>query len=430
MVHDAAIPAGIEPVYTAAERQGIYYSAAMWTPDLLELLALDLQISGRDSLAQIPGRALLDAWCETLAVFRDPGSAERQTLDPVLPRLCQLSPAGLEAGLESVLGGVDRDSASKLQRQADGWTSENSRSPLVILSLAANLPALAVQPLLPALLLRCPVILKSPSSEPLFAPAFVNALTERLPALKPALAAITWKGGDISLEAPLFSVADRILAYGDAETVADLESRAPERVFAYGPKTSLALMSDQAEPTIVAAGLARDIALFDQRGCLSIQAVFTTDDPNPLARGIAVELDRLAERWPPGPIDPVAAAGVQQVRMEAALRGLTVADTPLRTGTVVIEPEARFQPGPGLRTVRIHPLASMEQLPEILMDWSGQLQGAALAGDSAWQLCPRLTELGISHFAAPGELQTPDATWHNGGVHPFTALTGDELRDD
>ena len=111
------------------------------------------------------------------------------------------------------------------------------------------------------------------------------------------------------------------------------------------------------------------------------------------------------------------------MRSEAALRGLHVSDIPLAAGTVVIEPETRFQPSPGLRTVRIHPVEDLSDLPEILMDWSGQLQGAALAGEAAWRLRPGLADLGISHFALPGCLQTPDASWHNGGVHPFAALT-------
>ena len=118
------------------------------------------------------------------------------------------------------------------------------------------------------------------------------------------------------------------------------------------------------------------------------------------------------------------------MRTEAALRGLFVPDMPLATGTVVLEPEARFQPSPGLRTVRIHPIENLNDLPEILVGWSGQLQGAALAGEAAWRLQPSLAELGISHFAAPGQLQTPDASWHNGGVHPFAVLTGSAIGKD
>ena len=78
---------------------------------------------------------------------------------------------------------------------------------------------------------------------------------------------------------------------------------------------------------------------------------------------------------------------------------------------------------PGLRTVRVHPLADLAALPALLAPWRGRLQGAALAGDAAWALAVPLAELGISRCAAPGKLQSPGALWHNGGVHPLEVLT-------
>jgi hypothetical protein len=45
-----------------------------------------------------------------------------------------------------------------------------------------------------------------------------------------------------------------------------------------------------------------------------------------------------------------------------------------------------------------------------------------LAGPAAWRLAPRLAALGISRCAAPGDLQSPDAAWHNGGIDPLEAL--------
>jgi Acyl-CoA reductase (LuxC) len=89
---------------------------------------------------------------------------------------------------------------------------------------------------------------------------------------------------------------------------------------------------------------------------------------------------------------------------------------------VLLEPEPALRASPGLRTVRIHPLPDLDGLPEILTPWRGRLQGAALAGPAAWRLAPRLAALGISRCTAPGDLQAPDASWHNGGVDPLEAL--------
>lgn len=374
-----------------------------------------------EGLRAVPAADLLDAWSATVEAFLDPASSERRALDPDLARLCRLSPEGLAAGLEAVLGGVRRAPAAALFERAGPLIPPAPAGPALVV-LASNLPALAVQPLLPALGLRRPVLLKSPSAEPLFAPAFLAALAAREPRLSGAVAAATWPGGDERLEAPVLAGVETVIAYGDAPAVADLERRAPGKVIAYGPKTSLAVVGGGAAEA--ARGLARDVALFDQRGCLSIAAVYAAGDAEALASGLEQALGELARRWPPGPADAAAWAAMQQARLEAEMRGLRPCRLPPAAGTVLVDPDPRFRPSPGLRTVRIHPVADLSRVPDLLAPWSGKLQGAALAGEEARSLSPRLAELGISRTAPPGELQSPDATWHNGGIDPLEALTG------
>ncbi|MFL6293674.1 MAG: acyl-CoA reductase, partial [Thermoanaerobaculia bacterium] len=194
------------------------------------------------------------------------------------------------------------------------------------------------------------------------------------------------------------------------------------KVVGYGPKTSLAVINGEI------GDLARDVALFDQRGCLSVAAVYTAGDAEELAARLAEDLANLARQWPPGPADPAALAAVQQARLEAEMRGLRMAHLPILSGTVVVDPDPAFRPSPGLRTVRVHPLADLDRLPGILSPWKGKLQGAALAGEDAWRLAPALAGLGISRCAAPGELQSPDVTWHNGGIHPLRALISQQTQ--
>ena len=422
MIHDAAVPAAIRPSsVTALERRGIGFTSARWSPADLERLMDHLSKTGAVALSELQDEDLRSTWEATVAAFIDAESSHRLELDPALTRLSGLSAAGLQAALEVVLGGVGGTALTTLVDRAS--ISGKGPSPLVAI-LSSNLPGLAVQTLLPALLLRRPILLKSPTSEPLFAPAFVRGLAERQPLLGEAVAAVTWPGGDEALEAPVLAAAGRILAYGEATTIASLEKRAPEKVHAYGPKTSLAVVGAEVPASSVAEGLARDISLFDQRGCLSVQAIYTKGDAPDLAKTLGSALAAAAVGIPPGPPDPVVVAGIQQIRMEAALRGLYIADLPIETGTVVVEPQPDFRPSPGLRSVRIHPLESLEKLPEILAPWAGRLQGAALAGKQAWRLQPELEALGVSRCALPGELQAADATWHNGGIHPFEALTG------
>ncbi|HEX4965936.1 MAG TPA: acyl-CoA reductase [Thermoanaerobaculia bacterium] len=423
MLRDVFLPLRFRaPAFRAVEPlPNVRYSAVRWSPESLGRLVSTLQ-EGESALREIPADDLLAAWGETVAVFLRPGSLERRALDPALARLCGLSREGLRAGLEAVLGGVRREPAAALFARAAGHSAPAGSSP-VLAVLASNLPGLAVQPLLPALAVGRPVLLKSPSAEPLFAPAFLSSLVRHEPRLGSAVAAATWEGGNEELEEPILAGVGTVLAYGGREVLADLQRRAPGKVIGYGPKTSFAVVSHDVDPRRAAEGLARDVALFDQRGCLSIAAIYTDGDAEALAEALAGELLDLARRLPPGPLPRPALVGVQHLRLEAGMRGLWHSELAPREGTVVVDPNPELRPSPGLRTVRVHPLADLSNLPRVLRSWQGRLQGAALAGEAAWSLEERLRELGISRFAAPGELQSADAAWHNGGIDPLAALT-------
>jgi hypothetical protein len=370
--------------------------------------------------------------------------------------LCRLSPAGLDAALDCVLDGVAEAPARELFGQVAERFDPDPSPVLVVLS--SNLPGLAVQSLLPALAARRPILLKSSSSEPLFAPAFIDALCRREPLLRGAVAATTWSGGRTDLEAPVLDGVGRVIAFGGGDVMADLGRRASGKLVAHGPKISLAIISKDAlglapgrdippgrdTPTSsdppsdawarLVEGLARDIALFDQRGCLSIQAIYTDirsrDLRQKLASSLAEALTELGERWPLGPADPAEMAHVRMVQDEAIMRAVPMfgATTPAPNagaggdlaGGVLIDPDPELRPAPGRRWVRLHAIDELETLPARLEDWRGRLQGVALAGESAWRLEGALRELGVSHLAPPGALQAPDiATWANGGVAPL-----------
>ncbi len=483
-LRDYQLPAAVRrPVlYQAAAGGGASYVAARWNAAALANVAAVLA-RGAGALQSVSDQELLDAWADTVEAFLDPRSPERRDLAPALAATSNLSPAGLAAALAAVVGGVRREAAGAVLRRGaalrqappraaaaarpgfaggapalDGPRAGADADAPVLVILASNLPGLAVQPLLAALALRRPVLLKSSSAEPLFAPAFVAALARREPCLGEAIAAVTWRGGDADLEAPLLAAVGTVVAYGEAATVADLRRRAAAPVVAYGPKMSLAVVAPGGDVDLaaVAAGLARDVALLDQRGCLSVVAVYVSGGAGAasatgvaaagsshaaasdrdrageaalrLAAALHAALADLAELWPPGAAPVGALAAVQHARLSGEMEGawsVPPAGSPLAApaaGTVLVEPDPRLRPSPGLRTVRVHPLADLNHLPGILAPWTGRLQGAALAGAAAWDLVPRLTELGLSRFAAPGDLQAADASWQNGGVDLLAAL--------
>ena len=432
MLCDAFLPLGISaPSPVPTERRGVTFGAIPLNPDRLSNLHRTLAHPSQPTPSTSDRQ---HAWFDTVATFRDPTSPVRRTLDPVLAPLIRLSPEGLQAGLETLLDGVTGEAA--LQVFERGWhlherrwhlheapeASKVSSAPAMIL-LASNLPGLAVQPLLAAVALGRPTLVKSASEEPLFTPTFLAELTRREPRLAPYLAALTWRGGDRTVEDILFTGNGPVLAYGDAPALTDLRTRLGSRLRAFGPKISLALLGADADPTVAARGLAHDIALFDQRGCLSIQAVYTAGDPAPLADALADALTERARTWPPGPLDPQGAAAVRQVRDEATMRGLHQPPLPLTTGTIVVEPQTALQPSPGLRTVRIHPLPSPGHLLDSLRPMAPYLQGLATAGTLPSKLLDTLRDLGMTRIAPVGELQAADAGWENGGISLLDAFS-------
>lgn len=364
----------------------------------------------------------LAAWCTAVEVFRDRASAEREALQTPLLAATGLSPAGLDAGLEAVLGGVREPAA---RRVFDAARGRRAPSEPVLVVLAGNLPALVVQPLLPIVALGRPAILKPASSEPAFTPAFVEVLVRHDPSLGEQLSVASWRGGDEAVEAEVLARVGTVLAYGDEVATTSLARRAPGRTVVYGPKTSVGIVTaDAGDLAAVAAGLAREVALFDQRGCLSVTTVFVEEVVAvPLAVALARALDELAVRWPMGRLEPASRGAIHSLRSTADLAGWFRPELPATVGTVVVLPTGqRFEPGPGGRTVRVQPVASLEAALGGLEPWRGKLQGAALAGARAWALAPALEALGLSRLAAAGELQAVDDTWFNGGVSPLDVL--------
>jgi len=415
-LRDFAVPRGCEP---AAVGGGGLVAAARWTPVEIAAVAGRLAARGAAALAALTLERRIELWLEVTEALLDPESEERRALMPALVATSRLSAEGLSEALGVIVGGA-RESAVETLVARLGEAA--TRAPAAVV-LAANVPALAVQTMLPALLLGRPLLVRSSSREPLAAAALVGALTRREPALAEAFAALTWRGEAAELEEAAFAGAERIVAYGGAAAIAGLAARWGDRLVAHGPRASLALVAGVHDPLGVARALARDVSLLDQRGCLSVQAVYVTGDPRPLGEALAFALEAEGKTLPPGPVDAATAAAVQQMRGEAALRDALLSDLELATGTVVTAPDARFAPVPGLRSVRLHAIAAPDEAGEALAPWRGRLQGMAWAGEEGEAAARTLASpLGLARIAAAGRLQHAEAGWASGGIDPLAAL--------
>ena len=292
--------------------------------------------------------------------------------------------------------------------------------------LPASPPGLMLQSLLPALAARAPVLFKASSAEPHFAPAFLAALGKRLPTLRDAYAAATWTGGNEAIETPLRAAARLVVAYGGEATIDALQAAATRRLIAFGPKLSLGWVGADADLDRAARGMALDIALFDQRGCLSVEAVLVEQTAaEPFAEALAKALSALATELPPGRSGAAERAGVRLAREDADLRALPWHGDALDAGTVILESNDRIHPSPGLRTVRMH---SVSELPT-LDDWHGRLQGIAFAGRMPATVRRAFEQSGVSRFAPAGQLQATDAAWRNGGIDLAAEFAGRDNRE-
>lgn len=419
MIDDFAVPPGCAPERVEIDPRG--FRRARFSAAELAGLGARLATRGGQALAELPLERRLAAWQATLDALADPDAASRQRLLPALVATSRLSPEGLVEGLRLMLEGAGGGAALALAERAAAARAP-ARLPWGAAVLAGNLPGLALQAVLPALLAGRPLLVKSAREEPLFAPALVAALAAVEPALGEAFAAVAFAGDDDALCGAALAGADRVVAYGGAEAIEALAARFGERLIAQGPKASVALVGRDADLVGAGRALARDVALYDQRGCLSVHAVYTDADARELGAALAWGLALEHGRLPPGPLEPAAAAGVQQLRGAADLAGRLIPRLELAQGTVVIDPEPRFVPSPGLRTVRVHPVRDLAGAVAALAPWRGRLQGAALAGAAAWRQAEPLAALGVSRAAAAGRLQAADATWANAGVDPLVAF--------
>lgn len=363
--------------------------------------------AGTETLRSLPARDLTIAWEALVAdvldqrsTFWDPKFEEAVAAETGMHR--RTLHASLRVGLDGL-------------RCPDRFPVESRTAEPMAAVLAGNVPVLAPQILLPALLRRRGALIKPASNAPTFTERFVDALRSRLGISRTAYLSVRWPGGD-ELDRVVGTLFDRIAVYGGEGAVArfaNLERTADQMVL-FGPKSSVALLSDHVAPDL--DGLARDVALFEQRGCLSVTTVYLLEphgSPHELAAGLSRALDALAEALPPA-ADMAATSAARQWMDVARLTGRPAFGTPGRSGVVVDAPGAGRSPGG--RSVSVRP-TTVEELTPILTADRDRIQGLSstgivsipegildLAHASAWRIAPA------------GELQHAGIDWRNGGV--------------
>lgn len=403
--------------------------------------------------------SLLSSLDRVVALWLDPSSQERREAEVQLSATTGLSPEmirhtlplifqayraeRLEALLQDELGNLNAldtfVSTPNGQQKAFGPA-------LVTQVLAGNLPGAGLDSVIFALLVKSAVLVKTSSAEPLLPTLFARSLARVDPEVGACLAVVQWSGGNMALEDLAFTRAEVVIASGSDESLAAIRSRVRGAFIGYGHKVSFSVIGKEmlVDAAELAERAAYDVALFDQQGCLSPQLIYVEYGGSITPGEFAVLLAQALERWqhllPRGNITPEASIAIQRVRNEAEWQSLAGKEVRLHASpgntawTVIYEADSRFVPSPLYRTVRVKPLASLVQLPSLLVAWRSHLEaaGVAMRPDEHQEVAGLLGRLGVSRICPVGTMQTPPLGWRHGGrprIADLVQWTGIETRN-
>ena len=299
---------------------------------------------------------------------------------------------------------------------------------------SGNVPGVAVESLIRALLIKSASFGKLASEEPVLPVLF----TQALPApLRDTIALTYWPGGTEELEAVLFREADAIVVYGGTQTVDSIRSRAPsgKRLVVHGPRFSVGVVGASAVEAgaldQTAGDVARAVALFDQQGCVSPHSIFVQGDfatAMRFAEALHRRLDALETTLPRGSLTTADAVALQDARARAEFANISGKQVELlagRTHTVVIDTDASFRPSCLNRFVYVKPVGDVRDLIPQLRPVREYLQSVALCGvteKQATELALELGRLGVSRITSFAQLPWPPLDWHHDGSRPLGEL--------
>jgi hypothetical protein len=266
-----------------------------------------------------------------------------------------------------------------------------------------------------------------------FAALFARSLWDICPDLGACVAVGWWKGGETALEAAAFAHAEAVIAYGSEAAIQDIQRRVPPatRFLAYGHKLSFGIIGremlrpDQAARTAQQA--AYSVSVFDQQGCVSPQLLYVERggevSPRAFAELLAEAMMTVQAELPRGPLPLADSTAIRHLRGSYEFRALAddrvqlLCSEPGTAWTVIYEEEAPFTASCLNRTVRVHPVADIADIPARLAPLRAYLQtaGVALQASRQQPLAEALGRLGVTRLCALDRMPWPTLSWHHDG---------------
>jgi hypothetical protein len=332
--------------------------------------------------------------------------------------LRRMSPASLTALVEAELGSREPFQAP---RSAAALPCDRGAHPpsLIFQVLAGTVPPVAIESIVLALLARGPILLKTSSTEPVVARAFLRELRTIDPDLARHVSVMTWSGGDARFDAPAARAARIVSVYGGNDAVNAILARCqfPTRFYGYGHRVSFGVLgptADSVGPAFlsrIVEDIALDAAAYDQRGCMSPHVLFvsrhTPWSADDVGRAIAERgFPAVEANLPRGTLSAGTLAQIQQARGTAAFTATTY-ESP--TALTIVHDHTAFHASPGGRTLHIVPYDRPQDLLDAVQPFADAISVVGLHHQTPGRndLIAALGHLGARRITRLGRMQRP-----------------------
>lgn len=291
-------------------------------------------------------------------------------------------------------------------------------APIDILHIVSgNTPHAAVQSLIRGLLLGSHNTFKIPSSG---LPEFIEC-TGVIPSPLNELIEI-----HDTLTEGHWRRANAIIAIGSDASITAIHQKAlPQQIFIpHGHKLSIGIVHDDFKKAAQLA--ARDISLYDQRGCLSLHAIYAAGDSRSFADLLAQEMERFCQENPPEPINLSEAGAVRNLRETIRFCAANDPSTQLWESQDSLDWSVVHESSATLKLSCLNRCVYVKPLPPII---DSQILGPEAQHLSTIAIHPfsitaatALTDLTAHRICPLGSSQQPSLFWHHDGFAPLASL--------
>ena len=338
---------------------------------------------------------------------------------PVFSHLMgQLTENDLSVWLESELGNIEAlDSFTP-----HGSIQSKAYPPANILHIVSgNTPHAAIQSLLRGLLLGSHNTIKLPSEGLPDLTTWVESLPTELTdlmTLTENIETVTWEQ------------ADAVIAIGSDNTVTAIQQRIqPHQIFIpHGHKVSIGIVTGDWQN---AAQLAvQDVSLFDQRGCLSLHAIYVDEPEESSAQDFAQQLaDAMAEfaqQNPPQPMSISEAGSIYHLRETTRFISANDPTTQIWESPGSLDWTVIYQQDPTLHLSCLGRTVFVKPLPKLIDQHTLGPESHYLSTIALHPFSPDKAET-FAHLPAHricplGQSQKPSLFWHHDGFAPLASL--------